>query len=135
MENNTENHKLFKVNQNAAIRNNMGSVLILKKDGRWMLPGGRMENDETWLGGLQREVKEETGIEDFSVKEILNVDISDSGNTYIVTFLCALEGALEVKLSSEHQDYAWLKIEDIEKYEFSYEKIKERLKLLLLNEQ
>lgn len=127
---NMENHKLFKVNQNAIIQNDAGEILILQKDGKWMLPGGRLE-DEGWLQGLKREVKEETGIENFEVKDILNVDMSDSGETYIVTFLCRVENTPDVILSHEHQEYDWLKLEDLEKYEFWHEKIKDRLKILL----
>src|SRR5574337_752160 len=92
------NHKLFKINQNAIIRNKDGEILILQKDGKWMLPGGRLE-DEGWLEGLKREVKEETGIENFEMQEVINVDMSESGETYIVTFLCGVEVKPEVVLS------------------------------------
>lgn len=126
-----ENHKLFKVNQNVIIRNKSGEILILQKDGKWMLPGGRLEEDGDWLSGLKREVKEETGIENFEVEEVLNVDMSDSGETYIVTFLCRIENKPNITLSHEHQEYAWIKLEDIDKFAFWHEKIKERLKILL----
>lgn len=133
MGDNARNHKLFKVNQNAILKNEAGNILILKKDDKWMLPGGRMEEGETWLEGLRREVQEETGIEKFSVEKILNVDTRSSGNTYIVTFLCKTEGVSDVKLSDEHQDFEWLKMGDIDKYEFWVEAIKDRLKLVLQN--
>lgn len=122
-------HKLFKVNQNAILQNEEGLLLILKKDGKWMLVGGRLEGNETWLEGLRREVREETGILDFSIEKILNVDNSDSQETYIVTFLCKTN-SVEVKLSDEHQDYAWLNIGDIDKFTFWHEKIAERLMAL-----
>lgn len=125
-----ENHKLFKVNQNAIIRDVSGEILILQKDGKWMLPGGRLE-DENWLDGLRREIREETGIENFNVKEILNVDMSESGETYIVTFLCGIEEKPKVILSHEHQEYTWLKLSEINEYEFWHEKVKERLEILL----
>lgn len=96
-----------------------------------MLPGGRLEENETWLEGLRREVREETGILDFSIDKILNVDTSDSKETYIVTFLCKTYSSPEVRLSDEHQDYIWLNIEEIAKYEFWQKKIAERLKDLM----
>lgn len=125
-----ENHKLFKINQNAVIRNENGEVLILEQNGKWMLPGGRLEN-EGWLEGLRREVKEETGIENFEVQEIANVDVSGSGETYIVTFLCRIKNMPSIILSDEHQQFSWLKLEDIEKFEFWHISIKNRLSSLV----
>lgn len=127
MENNIENHKLFKVNHNAIIQNNSGEILVLQTDGKWKLPGGRLEENETWLEGLRREIKEETGIENFTIEKILNVDLSDSGNTYIVTFLCKIEDNPEIKLSDEHQKYAWVGEKEVKGYQFWHERIKERL--------
>ena len=60
-------HKLFKINQGAILQNAEGRVLILRKNGKWMLPGGRMEEGEDWLHGLKREMQEETGIVDFAI--------------------------------------------------------------------
>jgi len=100
-----------------------------------MLPGGRLEDNETWLGGLQIEVREETGIVNISIDDVLNVDTSDSGKTYIATFLCKTDGTPEIKLSNEHQSYAWLKAADIEKYEFWHEKIKKRLATFIKKRQ
>lgn len=129
-----EDHKLFNVNQNAIIQNKNGEVLILQKDGKWMLPGGRLEN-EGWFDGLKREVREETGIEIFEMQEIISVDISDSKETYIVTFLCQTEDVPNITLSHEHQQFAWLKLADIDKFEFWHDKIKERLHVLLRSSQ
>jgi 8-oxo-dGTP pyrophosphatase MutT (NUDIX family) len=124
-------HKLFKVNQNAILQTAEGLVLILKKDDKWMLPGGRLEEDETWLEGLHREVREETGIQEFSIEKILDVDTSDSQETYIITFLCKIKENPKVTLSDEHQDYAWLNIVNITKYEFWHKNIAKRLTMLL----
>jgi len=124
-------HKLFKVNQNAILQNAEGLILILKKDDKWMLPGGRLEEGETWLEGLRREVREETGIREFSIEKILDVDASDSQETYIITFFCKVKENPKITLSDEHQDYAWLSIANITKYEFWYENIEKKLTILL----
>ncbi len=57
-------HQLFKVTQNAVIKNPKGLVLILKhKTGDWLLPGGKINSEENSMDGLKREIKEETRIE------------------------------------------------------------------------
>jgi 8-oxo-dGTP pyrophosphatase MutT (NUDIX family) len=43
---------------------NGNSVLLLQKpNGRWDLPGGKLEDGEGWMDGLTREILEESGIE------------------------------------------------------------------------
>ncbi len=91
------------------------------------MPGGRLEEDETWLAGLKREILEETGIENFSIEKIMDVDTSDSHKSYIVTFLCRVKDSPVINLSNEHQEYTWLDLKEIDRYEFWHEKIKERL--------
>ncbi len=104
-----------------------GRILILKKNEKWLLPGGRLEENETWLEGLRREVKEETGIVNFEIKKILDIRTSDDLETYVATFLCnALDDSM-VKLSDEHQEFAWIDIKDIDDYEFWHPSIKERI--------
>ncbi|MFZ2356994.1 MAG: NUDIX domain-containing protein, partial [Candidatus Omnitrophota bacterium] len=56
-------HQLFKITQNAVIKNTSGSVLVLcHTTGKWLLPGGKINAGETWLEGLQRELREELSI-------------------------------------------------------------------------
>lgn len=121
------NYKLFKINQNAIIKNKEGKYLILQKDGKWLLPGGRLNENETWQQGLKREVEEETGIRDFKIKGISEVDINDEGDTYIVIFVCEVDPIPEIKLIPEHQKYIWLDLKEVDNYEFWHEKIKQRL--------
>lgn len=125
-------HQLFKVGQNAVIRNDKNAVLILrhKKGGKWLLPGGRINKGENWLEGLKREVKEETGIMHFTIDDVLDIDsFPDNGIfCYIVTFLCRAKDK-DVKLSEEHDDYAWISnVDELEKYNFWHKDIVKRIK-------
>ncbi len=123
-----EKHRLFKIDQNAIIRNKNGKILILQKDGKWLLPGGRLkEGDKTWEQGLRREIEEETSIKDFLIEKIKEIDMNDEKDTYIVLFVCKIDLNPEIKLSHEHQKYEWLDLKEIDNYEFWHEKIKQRL--------
>ncbi len=61
--------KPYNISIYTIIRNNREELLLLKRSqdsnnnpGKWDLPGGKMELDETLKEALVREVQEETGI-------------------------------------------------------------------------
>lgn len=64
-------HQLFKITQNIILKNKDGKVLILKHNtGKWLLPGGKINKGENWTDSLKRELKEETGTDQFKVEKI-----------------------------------------------------------------
>lgn len=113
-------HKKFNVNIDAIIKNPEGRFLILHQDGKWKLPGGRMEEGETPEACLKREVREETGISNIVIDSPVHVGLSSSGNTMLVTMRCSTSENQEVKLSDEHDQYAWVDTSSIDQYEFSF---------------
>ncbi len=121
-------HKLFKVNQNAVIKNQNDEFLIVKNSDGWSLPGGRLEKDNTPQEGLLREIKEEIGIENLKIQKVLFLDLSKSKETYRVTFLCTTPET-SVVLSKEHTEYAWVNKNNIEDYNFEFENTKNILGL------
>jgi 8-oxo-dGTP pyrophosphatase MutT (NUDIX family) len=46
----------------ALVEDEVGRLLLVREDGRWLLPGGGVEDGETRPEALVREVREETGI-------------------------------------------------------------------------
>jgi len=85
--------------------------------GMWEFPGGRIERDESSLLALQRELREETGIEVQKAKEFLLVshDYPDRRvllNTYIVT---AYSGE---PYGVEGQEIRWVMPDTLPEYEF-----------------
>lgn len=125
-------HQLYKITQNAVIKNDAGLVLILKHPtGNWLLPGGKINKGENSLDGLKREVKEETGIKNFKINRILDIAswIEDDKGTYVITFLVHVPDTSEIKLSDEHIEYAWVKLDDLDKYHFWHKDIEKRIRM------
>ena len=101
-----------------------GELLLLRRAnymktfrGKWCLPGGHIDKGENSETAILRELKEETGIvvDDtpklWKTWEYSNGDTSDIYQIYFDT-------KPEVKISREHAQYKWVKIEakELEKY-------------------
>lgn len=86
------------------------------KQGLWELPGGGVEKGESPDFSLRREVKEETGLELSDLKPALIWNRSrEEGEIIGITYLVRAEGR-EVKLSEEHIEYAWVRVDELGKY-------------------
>lgn len=98
-----------------------GKMLVLTKpDGRPDLPGGRLEEGESFEQCLYREIQEETGItvrilrliSEWSYKK--GTELTVVGITYQCEYL---DG--RVQLSSEHTEYRWMTRVALEKLGFN----------------
>jgi 8-oxo-dGTP diphosphatase len=112
-------------------------ALILKRHenekilpGMWELPSGKLEFNEKPHEGIIREVKEETGID---AEVILPFDVFDymvekedsKRHSVQINFLLKMTSET-VKISDEHQDYAWVSKEELDNFKIS-EKTKNTL--------
>ncbi|MCD6550043.1 NUDIX domain-containing protein [bacterium] len=95
--------------------NNKIKYLLIKYGwGHWEFPRGLIEKGESLEETARREIKEETGIEDIEFipgfKEWIKFFFKLKGKNImkIATFLLAETKTKEIKLSFEHQDWAWL---------------------------
>lgn len=103
-----------------------GKILILKRStnsktnsGKWELPGGKVDQGESFDHALIREVYEETklkitldhvvGVCQQNLPFIRAIHIIMSGNV--------VEG--ELNISHEHEGYAWVFFEDIQQYKLA----------------
>lgn len=97
---------------------------------KWTVPGGKAEDDEKVLEVLKREVGEETGLEiedrydylwDYAFRR-------PDGNTVKGFCFRVWPKTKEVKLESGRQDFAWICIDDLAKYDFA-EGVAEKIKV------
>ena len=110
-----------------------GKILILQRgdkdeylSGLWEVPGGKRKLSEKTIDGCKREVEEETGIK-VKVGDpigIFEYKVEKSEQIREVTqinFLVKPIGKVEVKLSSEHKNFAWIKEDEIDNYNITKE--------------
>ena len=109
----------------AVIVNDDNQLLMLREastyeegtnTGKYHFPGGRLELGEKWQDGLLREVLEETGFNqnDIKIGKPIYVGewhpvIKGVQNQIVALFIvCELISDKPVKLSEEHDNFAWL---------------------------
>ena len=120
------NEKLFHVGVKALIVNEDDRVLVLNvnttkfrddKTPHWDIPGGRIQEGQSALETLRREVLEETGIKQIEKAEYLtgvisNIEIPVSDELTVglvlVVYKVAVPPNSAVTLSNEHTGYEWV---------------------------
>jgi 8-oxo-dGTP diphosphatase len=103
-----------------------GKILILKRStdsktnpGKWELPGGKVNQDESFDHALIREVYEETNLK-ITLEHVIG---ASEQNLHIIRAVhIIMSGKIiegEVNLSSEHEGYAWVRMETLSDYELA----------------
>lgn len=77
--------------------------------GRYCLPGGRLDSNESLIDCAVREMFEETGLK-LHTNELIPVTISYTSYSKIV-YVCNSVGLYDVKLNWEHSEYHWATME------------------------
>lgn len=77
------------------------------KNPSWSIPGGKVEEDETLLEGIERECIEEIGYFPKKAKLIPIQKFVNNTFTYN-TFFCSVRDEFIPKLNDEHTGYAWV---------------------------
>jgi len=100
-----------------AVISENNKLLMLKgsQHGLWDLPGGLINEDESIKEALQREVREELGVD----CEILNKAGSwsflrekDKKMVFVQNYTCTIQG--KILLSDEHAEYAWVSLDAVD---------------------
>jgi 8-oxo-dGTP diphosphatase len=120
-------HKSFLVNiQVAILRDN--AILLLKRNGKWTLPGGRVEDSDVGLeSALKREVSEETGIREIEIGQVIE---AIAGENTLLLFYSARTQNSDVTLNHEHdenpwEDYQWVSLLNLDTYDFEYDVLRD----------
>lgn len=110
----------------ALIVDEEGKILILKRStntktnpGRWELPGGKVDQGESFDHALIREAYEETNLK-IALDHV--VGVSEQNLPLIRAVHIIMSGKIvegELNLSSEHDGYAWIYFEDLPDYELA----------------
>jgi 8-oxo-dGTP pyrophosphatase MutT (NUDIX family) len=116
---------IFQIAVKVLIQNEEGKLLMLKLPSKtiegitkeyWDLPGGRMQRNESLEQTLQREVREEIGLQHLSPitpffmtpsKIRIPLQERDAG-LFFVFFLCSLSSPHSIQLSHEHVSFDWI---------------------------
>jgi len=130
MQNDLKKHDHFKITQNIFLLNSKNEFLVLQhKSGKWLLPGGRLNKEENWLQGLEREVKEEIGVSDFKIESIFKTDTWNfKGDAYFGVFYVGKINSSDIILSDEHKNYQWIdKLEQVDSLDFWNKDLKDKI--------
>lgn len=119
------NRRKFPVTQYAAIFDDKNRMLMLqdagtvnpKLKGKWVFPGGHIDEETSLNEALARELKEETSLilEDMKVFHV-TIKKYPAGPTIIIYYKCKASG--EIELDDESDDYKWISLDDVKKLDF-----------------
>lgn len=112
--------KPFALSVKVVIRDEAGRCLLVKRSqsskgnpGKWEFPGGKAELGEKFDEALLREVVEETALT-VTLQRVAGAAESELPTKRVAYLI--MEARLEsgeVRLSSEHDDYAWVALRDL----------------------
>lgn len=120
-----ENQKRPAVVTGAFIFNSRNQIFLFKSPkwgNRWVIPGGHVESGEDVVTALRREVKEETNLEITDIQFIGYLDMINPPDFYKpkhflgLNFFCRTTDT-NVIINEEATEYAWVDLDQTEKYD------------------
>ncbi|MFH1029697.1 MAG: NUDIX hydrolase [bacterium] len=88
--------------------------------GYYELPGGKIEFGESPEDALKREIKEEVNLEIDIIKPYSTFSYRSRDkkkHTIDIQFICnPKNGITDIKLSGEHDDFKWIKVDELKDY-------------------
>jgi mutator protein MutT len=106
----------FPVSIKGIIYDENNRILLLQNErDEWELPGGRIELDENPKETLVREVFEELDIkcEIDKILESYLLEVIPNKYVFIVVYLCKQYKNGIIKISDEHKEFGWFKLNEL----------------------
>lgn len=118
--------KLFHVGVKALLTRPDGKVLVMKTgpfkedEAHWDLPGGRIQEGQSELEALAREIEEETGITDYGEPVYFGACISNiqiplpnfTVGLVLIAYTVSLDADATIAISEEHTEFQWVTLAD-----------------------
>jgi 8-oxo-dGTP diphosphatase len=130
-------NNIQRVTLKAIIKNEDRFLLLKDKKGVWELPGGKIDFGEAPDETIKRELSEELGIHNMSVRDLVDVwtfitsNGSDNFQFIVIVYEVGIDSK-ELKISDEHLEFSWILFSEIkdlnmkEGYKESIIKFKEK---------
>ena len=115
------NQQIQRVSVKGIVYNDDKIFMLKDHGGKWELPGGRIDFGEHPEQTLKREFTEELNISEIEVGNLVNVwdfSVNAKGDNYhfiLIVFECIADLS-NLKISDEHLEYQWIKLDDIYNY-------------------
>lgn len=119
------------------VLNEKNEILLIQRSksdswnsGKWELPGGKLDEGQDISNALEREVFEETGLLVLPTNRLAYYEsrILTSGKykglPYIVLIGIAKAQNSNIKISTEHNQYKWIGINEFENFDLTEESLK-----------
>lgn len=104
----------FLIGQKAIITNEKNEILLLRRSnktpspGRWDFVGGGLDSGEDPVEGIKREIREEAGLAVSEITPLILESHKENIDHVVLIFYKAKSKSNKVKLSWEHDEYAWV---------------------------
>lgn len=110
------------------VEDDQNRVLVLRRqgssygNGRWCLPGGKVDFGETVLDAAAKELREETSLKCVQASFLFYQDSLpyDGSDLHCINFFFVVETEGEIELNPESEAFAWITANELSEYSLAF---------------